>query len=303
MIVDFDTCTWDDKWVQGLSPNGKLLFFYLWTNSHKNLSGMYQITHKTICNETGLTQKQVEDTLSILYPKVIYDADNGIVFVVKHIRRQFLRTGNISPKVVKAISTHIHQIPKGHPFVNIFLNEYKDLNIEYQYPIDRVLEGYPYPPGVYVEVKGGGEGKGIIKGNNEKLKFKEFVYLGKEEHKKLVEEYGESLINEKIIDLNNGIGSKGYKYKSHYHTILSWIRKDVREGKLKLDKKEKPKESEPKPPPISEVERKKSLHWIGEMVKGIARKTGDIPAEETEEDRKKANERRRILNRQAKEAL
>lgn len=54
------------------------------------------------------------------------------------------------------------------------------------------------------------------------------VYLTDEEHKKLIKRYGEEGTKQRIYDLNNGIMSKGYKYKSHYHTILSWERRHER---------------------------------------------------------------------------
>lgn len=69
----------------------------------------------------------------------------------------------------------------------------------------------------------------IIDTNKEKNKkeiYLEFVRLTKDEYKKLVEKYNEIIIKNKIEDLNDYIGSKGKKYKSHYHTILSWLRKD-----------------------------------------------------------------------------
>ena len=60
----------------------------------------------------------------------------------------------------------------------------------------------------------------------EKKKFLDFVYLTEEEHRKLIERFGEAEVQAKIEGLNTGIGSKGYKYKSHYFTILNWSRKD-----------------------------------------------------------------------------
>lgn len=59
-----------------------------------------------------------------------------------------------------------------------------------------------------------------------KIKFLDFVLLFEEEHKKLVSEFGESGCKQKIENLNLYIGSKGDKYKSHYHTILAWERKN-----------------------------------------------------------------------------
>ena len=64
-----------------------------------------------------------------------------------------------------------------------------------------------------------------------KDKYIDFVFLSKEEYEKLIKKFGEKLTNEKIDELNNGIGSKGYKYNSHYHTILSWDRKHKKDNK------------------------------------------------------------------------
>lgn len=60
----------------------------------------------------------------------------------------------------------------------------------------------------------------------EKEKHLDFVLLTPSEKKKLVEEFGETRTRDYIQRLNDYIGSKGVSYKSHYHTILSWSRKD-----------------------------------------------------------------------------
>ncbi|MFA5350253.1 MAG: hypothetical protein WC357_02845 [Candidatus Omnitrophota bacterium] len=64
--------------------------------------------------------------------------------------------------------------------------------------------------------------------NNKKDKklFLEFVYLSEEENKKLLDKFGEAETAVKIEKLNNYIGSKGARYRSHYHTILNWANRD-----------------------------------------------------------------------------
>lgn len=52
------------------------------------------------------------------------------------------------------------------------------------------------------------------------------VKLSKEEHEKLVAEFGESGTKDKIESLSQYVASKGKKYSSHYATILSWERKN-----------------------------------------------------------------------------
>lgn len=58
----------------------------------------------------------------------------------------------------------------------------------------------------------------------------EFVKLTQEEYDKLIKVYSESITNEMIFRLDNYIGSKGIKYKSHYRTILNWIQRDKQKG-------------------------------------------------------------------------
>lgn len=49
------------------------------------------------------------------------------------------------------------------------------------------------------------------------------VLLSDREYQKLKERFGEALA-EKVEALSLGIASKGYKYASHYATILNWER-------------------------------------------------------------------------------
>ncbi len=69
----------------------------------------------------------------------------------------------------------------------------------------------------------------------EKEQHLELVLLTKAEYKKLTEKFGKSLADEKIEELNDAVGQHGYKYDSHYHTILAWHRKHLREQKEQSD--------------------------------------------------------------------
>ncbi|HDY88572.1 MAG TPA: hypothetical protein ENH82_10760 [bacterium] len=71
-----------------------------------------------------------------------------------------------------------------------------------------------------------------------KDKYMDFVSLSKDEHSKLIERFGSiSILKEKITALNDYLGSTGKKYASHYHTILTWARKDDK-GALQKKKAE-----------------------------------------------------------------
>lgn len=65
----------------------------------------------------------------------------------------------------------------------------------------------------------------------EKYKYMDFVFLTPKEYYTLFEKFGEQGRMDRIAALNDYIGSKGKKYKSHYHTILTWERRDGGETK------------------------------------------------------------------------
>ncbi len=73
--------------------------------------------------------------------------------------------------------------------------------------------------------KGGSGGKEKIE--DEKIKYAEFVSLTEDEHRKLIEKYGDRITEQIIEKLNNGKGAKGYTYKSDYHAVFTWVARAV----------------------------------------------------------------------------
>ena len=70
----------------------------------------------------------------------------------------------------------------------------------------------------------------IISDNNKKP-YGELsnVLLTDVEYDKLTERFGKAGIEDRIAELSLALASKGYKYKSHYATVLSWDRRDKKE--------------------------------------------------------------------------
>lgn len=64
-----------------------------------------------------------------------------------------------------------------------------------------------------------------------KEKYLDFVLLTTDEYQKLLGKFGQKKLNDWIERVNDYIGSKGTKYKSHYHTILTWSKKEVNDNK------------------------------------------------------------------------
>ena len=191
-IVDFDTECWSDPWIQERSPLGKLLFVYLWTNTHRNISGLYVITKKTIADETGLTRKQVDDLLQELDPKVKYDPVHSVCWVVKHARRQFLRGEKISPKQKEGIRRHVLKL-RWHPFFRDFADAYPEIFLPGE--ADTLSKGINTLSKGMDTLGGGGGGKG--KGKDEEIGDRGAGEEEKEEGKaKLTPDLFASLYNE-----------------------------------------------------------------------------------------------------------
>ncbi len=72
----------------------------------------------------------------------------------------------------------------------------------------------------------------LTKETIQKKEYGEFnnVRLSDEEYNKIIEKFGEKDALAQIETLSEGIASKGYKYSSHYATILSWHRRDEKGG-------------------------------------------------------------------------
>jgi hypothetical protein len=86
----------------------------------------------------------------------------------------------------------------------------------------------------------------VNKSNINKDKYLDFVHLSQIEYSNLLKDYGKSQTADLIDRLNNYIGSKGTKYKSHYHTLLNWARRD---NLKKISPVNKQAEVIPTPPP------------------------------------------------------
>lgn len=65
------------------------------------------------------------------------------------------------------------------------------------------------------------------KRQRQKERFLNHVFLTQQEYGLLEKDFGEIVTNKKIEDLDDYIGSTGKRYKSHYHTLRAWLRKDA----------------------------------------------------------------------------
>lgn len=110
---------WQDKKVEELSPLGKLLFIYSWSNTHRNEVCLYELTKRKIANETGIDMSMVNDVLAEVEEAELirYDHENGFVWVKNAINFQSINANNMtailrdlseckSPLVIECINYH-----------------------------------------------------------------------------------------------------------------------------------------------------------------------------------------------------
>ena len=58
------TSFWDDEWIQTLDPSEKLLYLYLMTNPLTNIAGVYEITIRRMCFDTGFNADTIKYILA-----------------------------------------------------------------------------------------------------------------------------------------------------------------------------------------------------------------------------------------------
>ena len=87
-----NTKFWDDNFVVELTPEEKLLFLYLLTNSLCNILGIYEISIKRICFDTGLSFESISKALKGFerHNKIKYV--HGYVIIYNFLKNQALNS-------------------------------------------------------------------------------------------------------------------------------------------------------------------------------------------------------------------
>jgi hypothetical protein len=128
---------WQDEFVLNLTPEEKFFYLYLMTNSKTSQCGIYELSKKVMCFETGYNMETIEKLLGrfIHYGKILYDESNKELMLVNWIKYN----GSASEKVHKRIADELKEV-KTEKFLTLF----HDLWIDYGYSIDRLSIVYGY---------------------------------------------------------------------------------------------------------------------------------------------------------------
>lgn len=138
-----NTRFWEDPWIEELASDDKLLFLYLLTNRYTNIAGVYELTMKRICFETGLKIGTVRKGLERFeMVRKAYFIEDSYMFLPNWLKNQNLNK-NMKVGVLKVFNS----LPKsvkvrllGNDYQTI-LNDYQTLsNTLLKYEILEVLE-------------------------------------------------------------------------------------------------------------------------------------------------------------------
>lgn len=208
MTIRFtETGKWRDKWFRKLSPTEKLLF--LWMIDNCDSAGFWEVDLELAAQETGATRPRIQGAFKGLARAYIQSGD--YIWIWRFIVVQ--RNWPYSPE------------NNAHKAIKRLFDEHSEFSIDFIQKIEelknqRRLQGGSNPPCISIS-------KSIGKSNS-KVMHSEFVFLTEGEFQKLIDKFGGLEAGVKIADLNEYIGSTGRKYKSHYHTILNWDRRDAK---------------------------------------------------------------------------
>jgi hypothetical protein len=103
---------WSDPPFHALSPHGKLMYVWSFTNSRVGMAGIYKIPQSTIEHELGLAADQVALALEELQAAGFLFYDGTWLWVRSRIKR--LRTRTV--QMCRSIAKQVAEVPADHPF-------------------------------------------------------------------------------------------------------------------------------------------------------------------------------------------
>jgi hypothetical protein len=126
------TTFWTDAFVEDMTPEQKLFYIYLLTNSRTTQCGIYEITKRTISNETGYPIDTVSILLNDLVDsgKIKHNERNKEVFVLNWLKYNWID----SIKVRQCMYKELEKVKTKE-----FLEEFDTLLIPYTYRIHTLL--------------------------------------------------------------------------------------------------------------------------------------------------------------------
>ena len=200
---------WNDPDFENLTPSEKTIFLYLITNNATTDSGIYTVTPKKIANDTNVQLGTVNKLLSNC-KNLSYDFDNKCIFLHNFLQYNGGGRPNLLEKAL---------IRESNQFKTPLWNEFVEFYPQYLEVIK--------PQAGTVNKQFLSEAKLSEDKIGIKSTYKESIKLTDDEHKKLIDKYGESTLEVMLEKLDNYKLQHGKKYKSDYHALIGWVAKDI----------------------------------------------------------------------------
>ena len=88
------TSFWDDPWIQSLDPSQKFLYLYLITNPLTNIAGIYEVTMRRICFDTGYNEDTVRGIMAVFAEADKAHYRDGWICIPRFTRHQKIAPEN-----------------------------------------------------------------------------------------------------------------------------------------------------------------------------------------------------------------
>ena len=232
---------WTDiKVVEDFEPADKLVFLYLMTNPHTNLSGCYEIGMSQMVLETGYPKdkvKKIIDRLEKTLKVIRYDANTREILIINWYKHNWTD----SEKFRKPLLKEINEI-KNDQFRQYLLDRFKGIDtvsIRYGYGMDMVLNQVGMGMDTTVTVTDtdtvsvtDSDSVSVPEEEQEvKHKYGQYshVRLTDKDIATLNKKYGEDNTKAAIEFLDAYIEDKGYKSKNHKVAMERWVFDAIKE--------------------------------------------------------------------------
>ena len=142
-----NTSFWQDSKIsEQMNINERYVFLYLLTNPHTNLSGIYEITRKQICDETGFSKEELNKLMKRLISlKLIhYDEETSEVLITNWSRYNWTSSAQllkgVENELIYVKSLKLYNILKEYLINTDYVieeNGIDSISISYKYDIAR----------------------------------------------------------------------------------------------------------------------------------------------------------------------
>lgn len=93
------TIIWDDDWFIELSPEEKVVWFWLITNRRASVSGLYELSYGVVARETALSKELVIKSIDKFQEQKKVIVDDGWIWVINLRRYNDSKTDNCNKRI------------------------------------------------------------------------------------------------------------------------------------------------------------------------------------------------------------